>query len=157
MRRKKAATLDDVNNAPRGNKRGPKSKAIKAKAREHADREQLPPVDWMALAVERFPEPGPARDTCYRDLVSLAEREDALRIEYMAGSMVAARAANETVRVRAQLMGWVKPGPKPGAKADAGGPQFADLPMFTDAEPEADDVDVNAALEQSFGTPDEGK
>lgn len=157
MTKKKKPSLDDVNTAPRGGKRGKKSPAIREAARDHADADPLPKVDWMALAVDRFPEPGPARDACYRDLVSLAEREEALRIECLAGSQVAARAANETIRVRAQIMGWIKTGPKPASKTDVGSPQFADLPMFTDAEPEADDIDVNAQLEQSFGTSDDSK
>lgn len=126
--------------------------AVKDKARDQAEAEPLPTVDWLALAIEQYPEPGPARDACYRDLIGLAEREEALRIECMAGSQVAARAANEVVRVRAQRMGWVQSGkatPKPVAS------QFADLPMFTDAEPVADDVDMNARLEQSFGATDD--
>lgn len=157
MRRKKSKDVDSVNIAPRGGKRGPKPRATKGRARDHAEADPLPPVDWMALAIEHFPEPGPMRDACYRDLVSLAEREDALRIECLAGSQVAARAANETIRVRAIRMGWIKTGPKPATKANVGAPHFADLPMFTDAEPEADDVDVNAQLEQSFGTSDDSK
>lgn len=155
--KKKPKRPESINSAPRGGKRGRKMLDVKEKAQDFADENPLPPIDCMALAVERFPEPGASRDAFYRDLVNLAEREGALRVECLAGSQVAARAANEVIRLRALIMGWIKTGPKPAAKPDAGSPQYADLPMFTDAEPQTDDVDVNAALEQSFKATDDGK
>lgn len=154
--KKKPKHPEDINSTPRGGKRGRKAFDVKEKAHDFADASPLPTVDWMALAIAHYPDPGPMRDACYRDLVALAEREDALRVECLAGSQVAARAANETIRVRAIRMGWIKTGPKPKEKPDAGH-QYADLPMFVDAEPQADDIDVNDQLEQSFKATDDGK
>jgi hypothetical protein len=155
VRRKKSKAVDSVNIAPRGGKRGPKPKGTKEKAQQYADDNPIHAVDPDALAIELVPEPGARRELAKRIAKTLLEQNEALRIEVLAGSQVAARANNETMRIMASLAGLITTGPKiahkKGSVEDDDGPE----PVFVGFEDDAaDDVDLNDALEKQFGTAD---
>lgn len=156
MKRNKAKAVDSVNVAPRGGKRGPKPKGIKEKAQQYADDNPIHAVDPDALAIELVPEPGARRELAKRIARTLLEQNEALRIEVLAGSQVAARANNETMRIMASLAGLITTGPKTLGKKgreaeDDDGPEPTFIGFEDDA---ADDVDLNESLEKQFGTAD---
>jgi hypothetical protein len=153
--KKKPKRPESINSAPRGGKRGPKPKGIKEKAQQYADDNPIHAVDPDALAIELVPEPGAKQELAKRIAKTLLEQNEALRIEVLAGSQVAARANNETMRIMASLAGLITTGPKTGNRKDKE-EDYTPSPTIELDDDAADDVDLNDSLEKQLGSTDGG-